>query len=456
MKKNIRRLKNSLRSPAGGGLPRALAFTLVALLVLGIGSGAAASNKIRLGYVDALEGPQAAEAEARLAALNEAVFLFEYYNQDTRVQLHAVDIHSPSLIAELKTMDAIVAGRGEDLDSLIAARSVVVTGEAFAAPSSATAEGLVDSVTAFIEGSAGLIVDSVGDSIAAREWVPPEIVAIEPNSAAPDEAVSIKFRNAGYMRAGDFRVRFSHVSGDMVLGGTIEPLINLEDAFRMEGYKVGVPHGAVSGTVEFQLPSQGTPAISRSLQSPELFEVQAIAPPPDDEIPVPVPSSCDSVSWHRLGSPNFFSEVADSKDLVISDVDRNGRPDVFIPQTNSKLDMLYKHLGNDAAGLPNFATIISGLVTNDVTPKRQYGVAAGDLDGDLYPEMIPTGATPQDPDERLRILVNNRNLTFTNQASSLITNWDDIKGSINRWDEAKIIDIDGDGDPDFALANRTS
>ena len=456
MKKNIRSMKNSLRSLAGGGLSRALAFTLLALLMVGIGSGTAAGSTIRLGYVDDLQGAQAAAAEARLAALNEAVFLFEYFNQDTRVQLHTVDINSPSLMAELRNMDAIVTGRAEDLDSLIAARSVVVTGQAFAAPSSATAEGLVDSVTAFVEGSAGLIVDSVGDSVAAREWMPPEIAAIEPNSAAPDENVSIKFRNAGYMRAGDFRVRFSHASGERVLGGTIEPLINLEEAFRMEGYVVGVPHGAVSGGVEFQLPSQGTPAISRSLQSPEPFEVLAIAPPPDDEIPLPVPSSCDIVSWHRLGSPNYFSEVADSKDLVISDVDLNGRPDVFIPQTNSQLDMLYKHLGNDAAGLPNFATIISGLVTNDVTPKRQYGVAAGDLDGDLYPEMIPTGATPQNNLERLRILVNNRNLTFTNQASSLIVNWSAINGSVNRWDEAKIVDIDGDGDPDFALANRTS
>ena len=170
-------------------------------------------------------------------------------------------------------------------------------------------------------------------------------------------------------------------------------------------------------------------------------------------------ATSNPILFRRLTPPNFTAPIADSKDVVIGDYDGDNDLDALVLQTSCSgcpdQDTLYRNEGNDAFANPNI-TVIPGQVTNDVTPKRQYGAAGGDLDGDGFDDVMPSGHASQSEPTRVRLLLNDQTGLFTDVANARIAGLSSIIGSGFGWDDVKFGDIDNDGDLDIALANRCS
>ena len=427
----------------------ALALTAVGWM-LSMASWAVASDQTKLGYVDVLSGPDAAEGRARLAVVEEAVRRFELFNDRSNIEVREIDLHKERPEHRLKQVDVAIFGTKSQLDDWVGTGIVTVVGEMIRDGQSDSVAGLLDTATAFVPGSAGVAITSASSTNAmVLRFAPPAIVSLSPAAVHPYELSTIYLEGFGN---GPDGAAFADVGS---AGVTItNPYVDL-NSFEVLGYDISVPPGTPSGPVRLSVPSLGTPAINRKLESPQQLVVIDVPPPPPPP-PPPTTSACDNVSFVRLGSPNFFSEIADSKDVVIANYDTDDTIlDVFIPQTSTHTETLYKGLGNDAAGLPNFATIGS-ILTNDAPSKRQYGGTAGDIDGDGDLDIVPSGATNQGASERVRLLINNANLSFTNEGTTRITNYSAVSGPNHSWDETALADVDGDGDLDIALANRDS
>lgn len=481
-------------SPHRGHPRRPSDFWFLALLATGVlwsstvfQATAAPPDTRILGFVDVLSGPEREAGLGRLAATEEAVNRYRLYHPDLAIDVRPVDIRAGNALAQLSQADVVVAGQRWHLDALVAAGDVVLAGEVVAFEPASPA-GLLDTVTAFVTGSAGVEVTGHGiDHLLANELVPVRIVGVDPLVAQPGETVTVTLENGGFQRTGLARVSFGGRAGYFV-----EPLVDIF-SFVLGGFKVQVPADAGSGPVTLEVGSIGSPAVQRLLVSPVELVVQGEAAVTSGaatstsadagqtsresslmgSIPtgptlravqagaaLNAPQPCD-ITFRRLGSPNFFSETADTKDVVAADFENDGRLDVYVPETFLQFpppdDIEYKNLGNDASGLPNFATITGGLFTNDPAPgnKRQYGADAADIDGDGDIDIIPSGASTQTTQERVRILINNGNLTFTNQAQTRISNFADITTASHSWDEVDIEDMDGDNDLDVLITNRT-
>ncbi len=163
------------------------------------------------------------------------------------------------------------------------------------------------------------------------------------------------------------------------------------------------------------------------------------------------------VLFRRLGGTNFASESADSRDLVVGDFDGDDDQDVFVPQSSClgcpDADTLYLNGGNDAVNDP-LIDVLGGVVTGDLTPKRQARTAVADVDGDGHPDVVPPGFFPLEDTSRIRILVNDGSGMFGDEVASRVTNVTDLLGSAFDWNDVEFGDVDGDGDLDVAIANR--
>lgn len=479
-------------------LPPLAALTTVFILCLTLsaaGQVAAApagtpAEALVVGFTDVLSGPERQQGLDRLAAVEEAARRYGLYHPDAEIEVQAVDVRAGNVVARLGRTDVVVAGRGSTLDDLVASGEIALTGEVEAFVPASPA-GLLDTLTAFVPGSAGLVVTGrSADQLSADEFLPAILVDVEPLTARPGDTLTLTIEHGGFQRNGFARVRFEGADGFLD-----EPLVDLF-SFGLQGYKVHVPEGATSGPVTLEIGSIGSPAVSRILVSPTPVIVTGHPPASETgsragassvrdagpggeasssaltsvtaatsalvaaaDAAVNAPQACD-ITFRRLGSPNFFSETADTKDVVVADFENDGRLDVYVPETllanPPPDDVEYKNLGNDSSGLPDFATITSGLFTNDPAPgnKRQYGADAADIDGDGDIDIIPSGSSAQTTAERVRILINNGNLTFTNEAQTRISNFADVTTDGHSWDEVDIADVDRDGDLDVALANR--
>lgn len=276
----------------------------------------------------------------------------------------------------------------------------------------------------------------------------PAITSIEPQSEAPGQLVQISGDNFGPLREGLFEIRFNGAPGTI-----IEPIIDHTEEYeggRIRAFSVIVPPQATTGPITMILPGLDDPRIPIEIVSDLIFvliPLEIVILPP---IAVPCP-----ITFRRLRPPNFISEVADSKDVVMADFDGDGDLDAFIPQTSTTTDTLYRNDGTDIVGNP-FITVLDNQVTNDVSPKRQYGAAGADLDGDGDIDVVPSGHSPQGEPSRIRLLVNDGNGEFTDEADLRIDRLTDITGPKFGWDDVKFGDVDGDGDLDIALANRCS
>lgn len=294
----------------------------------------------------------------------------------------------------------------------------------------------------------------------------PRITAFDPSVSETDRAVKIFGENFGSYRSGVYEIMFTGSTGAQdVAGTTFEPLFAEVEGGELTyfaGMGVLVPKGAVSGPVKLTLPG-----IGREDPSIVLISETPLGIGKDDPDPYPIPIALmagetlnyNGVYYRRLTEANFISEVADSKDVVIGDFDGDGVPDAFIPETSCggcpDDDVVYWNTGNDGNGNPNF-TVIHDVVTNDVTPKRQYGVHYADIDEDGDRDIAPSGASGSTPD-RLRILINNSipgSFSFTDEAKLRVDDINMITGTDFRWDDVRFGDVDGDGHLDMALANR--
>lgn len=291
----------------------------------------------------------------------------------------------------------------------------------------------------------------------------PRISSIEPATSKPDRAVKIFGDNFGPYRSGVYEVMFTGPSGDQdVPGVTFEPQFAAGDelSITIAGLGVLVPKGAVTGPVKLTLPPVGGVGGPIVLISDEDLVIGKPDPEPD---PVPLVAAeavnYNGVYYRRLTEDNVVSEISDSKDVVIGDLDGDGLPDAFIPETSwdgcPDDDVVYENMGNDGNGNPTF-DVVHDVVTNDVTPKRPYGVHYADIDEDGDRDIAPSGATGPTPD-RLRILINNSvpgSFSFTDEAKVLVDDINMITGPDFRWDDVRFGDVDGDGHLDMALANR--
>ncbi len=276
----------------------------------------------------------------------------------------------------------------------------------------------------------------------------PKITAIEPDVGVPGTVVLVRLEGVGPFREGVYEIFFNDVLGTMV-----EPLINEEAGDgTIDGLYVIIPPQATSGEVLLRIPERDNPAEQIELRADYEIEALDLA---DEERSAEFSSQAAGVVFHRLPTSNFVSEVADSKDVGIADFDGDGDLDAFIPQTNNFDDTLYTYTGNDGVGDPRY-TISTGIVTNDVAPKRQYGAAVADIDADGDFDVMPSGASPQSDSHRVRLLMNDGSANFTDTHSSNISGLAPITGAMYSWDDAKLADMDGDGDLDIAMANRAA
>ena len=277
------------------------------------------------------------------------------------------------------------------------------------------------------------------------------ITEVFPSEGNPGTFIRVRASGLGSFDEGFYGVLFNGAPGTI-----IEPIIDSSGRYNdpVLGFHVLIPPDATTGPITLILPDFRITS-----------ETDFTVIPLNDDEPDPVPllslSTEESngytglLNFRRLEAPNFTSEVADSKDVVISDLDNDTDLDIFIPQTLDAEDAVYRNEGNDADGAPIF-TVLVGQVTNDVAEKRQYGAAAADLDGNGALDVVPSGAGDQPIPNRIRLLMGDGNLNFTDEAMSRITDLDMVTGEGFAWDDVKIADVNDDNILDIAMANRAA
>ena len=156
-------------------------------------------------------------------------------------------------------------------------------------------------------------------------------------------------------------------------------------------------------------------------------------------------STPGSITTSSFATNVDFNTGSGPYSVVIGDIDGDGKQDLVVTNSDSNTLSVYRNIstsGSITSG--SFATNID--FTTGTSPQ---GIAIGDIDGDGKPDLAVTNFS----DNTVSVL-RNTSTSGSITAGSFANKVDFATGSAS-WCVA-IDDIDGDGKPDLAIANRSS
>ncbi|MCP5109066.1 MAG: VWA domain-containing protein, partial [bacterium] len=171
-----------------------------------------------------------------------------------------------------------------------------------------------------------------------------------------------------------------------------------------------------------------------------------------------------------LGSPNLNS--ARTKDAEVADVNGDGWPDLNDNNSNNEQNNSHSVLRLNEHDKSFSATKLEPLNSGDagsfateIDPggdffedHTSYDADYADINGDRLPDLIQTAANNTGgTDHRIRLLINNRGGVpgqFSEETAARMPA--NAFGSVGCPDDVDHVDMDGDGDVDFAVTLRTA
>jgi len=237
--------------------------------------------------------------------------------------------------------------------------------------------------------------------------------------------------------------------------------------------KIRVPVGKLDGITTLPIPStplqiyvDKTPGISNSLTFQTL---KILNPSLEFRQLTNISASHEDLST-VLGSPNLNS--ARTKDAEVADVNYDGWPDLNDNNSNNEGNNSHSVLRLNAHDKTFTAIKLeplnsgdTGTFATEIDPSgdffedhTSYDSDYADINGDRYPDLLQTAANNTGgTDHRVRLLINNRDNTpgqFSEETAARMPA--NALGSIGCPDDIDHVDMDGDGDIDFAVTMRTS
>ncbi|TYP75266.1 FG-GAP-like repeat-containing protein [Aquimarina intermedia] len=171
-----------------------------------------------------------------------------------------------------------------------------------------------------------------------------------------------------------------------------------------------------------------------------------------------------------LGAPNLNS--ARTKDAEVADINYDGWPDLTDNNSNNEQNNSHSVLRLNARDKSFTAIKLeplnsgdTGTFATEITPSgdffedhTSYDSDYADINGDRYPDLIQTAANNTGgSDHRIRLLINNRdNIPGQFSEETALRMPANAFGSIGCPDDIDHVDMDQDGDIDFAVTLRTS
>ncbi len=237
--------------------------------------------------------------------------------------------------------------------------------------------------------------------------------------------------------------------------------------------KIRVPVGKLEGGVPLPIAStplqvyvDKTPGVSNTLS----FQVLKMQNPTLEFRQLTTISGSDEDTSVVLGNPNLNS--ARTKDAEVTDVNYDGWPDLSDNNSNNEQNNSHSVLRLNARD-KTFAAIKleplnsgdTGTFATEIDPggdffedHTSYDADFADINGDRYPDLIQTAANNTGgTDHRIRLLINNRgNIPgqFSEETASRMPA--NAFGNIGCPDDIDHVDMDQDGDIDFAVTLRTA
>lgn len=142
-------------------------------------------------------------------------------------------------------------------------------------------------------------------------------------------------------------------------------------------------------------------------------------------------------------------DETDDRDLVLVDINGDDWLDVVTATTFDEQPRVYINRGNNLAGEWRGFTLGVGRLPTFVPAPQFCAIAAGDVNGDDFPDIYLV-----DYDNNLedRLLINDGNGFFTDETTTRLTQpmYESVFGT-----DAAIVDIDGDGDQDIVKNNSS-
>ncbi|WP_373536862.1 FG-GAP-like repeat-containing protein, partial [Microcoleus sp.] len=175
------------------------------------------------------------------------------------------------------------------------------------------------------------------------------------------------------------------------------------------------------------------------------WEIQQLIPPSPTAPKLPFTESALKTYSGILGfAPKVdFTTGARPRGVSIGDFNGDGKPDLAVANTNSNTTSIFLNTTTTGATTPTFATKV-----DFPTGANPYSVSIGDFNGDGKPDL----AFPNRGSGNTSILLNTTTTGAT--TPTFATKVDFTTG--NSPNEVSIGDINGDGKPDLAVANRLS